>query len=518
MSQINLIPQPLHVEELEGTFNLNSTTIIIASGPATDIAKKFRDWILPSTGLELPIQNQSSKIQSALVFQLDPGRLELATEGYFLEVLPERVTLTASTYSGLRYAAQSLRDLLSPQVYSKVLIPQFHWIIPCVRITDRPRFSWRGSMLDVCRHFMPIEFIYKYLDLLAMHKLNTFHWHLTEDQGWRIEIKKYPLLTEIGSWRKQTLVGHYSSNREAQKYDATPHGGFYSQEEIKQAVAYAARLGINIVPEIEMPGHAQAAITAYPQLGNTGQQLEVSMGWGIHEHVYNVEESTINFLQDVLDEVLSLFPSPFIHVGGDEVPKNEWRNSPHAQKRMRELNLSDENELQSYFIRRMDHYLTGKKRRLIGWDEILEGGLAPNATVMSWRGEAGGIAGAQEGHDVVMAPNTYTYFDYYQSEDHTQEPLAIGGYLPLEKVYSYEPIPNEIPTEKAHHILGTQCQIWTEYIPTPEQVEYMAFPRLCALAEVAWTPRDRKNYESFLNRLKIHQNRLDYLSVNYRKS
>ena len=313
------------------------------------------------------------------------------------------------------------------------------------------------------------------------------------------------------------MAGHWNENRTTPKYDGIRHGGYYTQEQLRQVVAYAARLGINIVPEIEMPGHAQAAIAAYPELGNLKEKIEVSTGWGIHTHVYNVEETTIQFMQDVLGEVISIFPSPFIHIGGDEVPKQEWKDSPSAQQRKRELGCKDEEELQSYFTRRMDSFLAEQGRRLIGWDEILEGGLAPNATVMSWRGEAGGIAAAQSGHDVVMAPNTYTYFDYYQSPDREKDPLAIGALLPLETVYSYEPIPPDIDPTQTYHILGVQGQLWTEYIPTPDKAEFMLFPRLCALAEVAWTPAGEKNFQAFKDRLATHLLRLDQLKVNYRK-
>jgi hexosaminidase len=518
MDRTAIVPLPAHIgDDLEGSFELNKNTTVKAVGRAQDIAAQFISWIQPATGFKLSFDSNSDLEQSSLVFKLDETNNNFGLEGYQLEVFPNQVTLTAGSPAGLRYAAQTLRQLLPGEIFSPQAIPSFKWHVPCVRIFDRPRFRWRGSMLDVCRHFMPVDFIYRFLDLLALHKMNTFHWHLTEDQGWRIEIKKYPHLTEIGGWRKQTMVGHYSQNRENPIFDGTPHGGFYTQDEIKKVVAYADNLGINVVPEIEMPGHAQAAIAAYPHLGNASERLEVSTGWGIHEHVYNVEESTLEFLQDVLEEVLSLFPSKFIHIGGDEVPKKEWKESHSTQERMRALSMGNEEELQSYFIHRMDQFLTDRGRRLVGWDEILEGGLAPNATVMSWRGENGGITAAQAGHDVVMAPNIYTYFDYYQSEDRDKEPLAIGGYLPLEKVYQYEPIPEGLENEKSHHILGTQCQIWTEYIASPEQVEYMAFPRMCALAEVAWSPLDRKDLRSFLQRLKTHLLRLDQLEVNYRR-
>lgn len=518
MKPIQIIPEPVKWSLMEGTFILTPQVVLVAKGTATQVAEYFSRVIRPATGYELTITPTEPQTgQTFLSFQLDSSLSNLGKEGYQLRIMPQKVEMKASQPAGLFYAVQSFRQLLPPEVFSSQVVQGIEWIVPCVEIEDYPRFGWRGAMLDVCRHFMPLEFIYKFIDLLALHKLNSFHWHLTEDQGWRIEIKKYPKLTEVGAWRKETLVGRLDSHRERLEFDGIPHGGFYSQEEIRRVVEYASQRFINVLPEIEMPGHSQAAIAAYPELGNTGKQLEVSCSWGIHEDVFNVEEHTILFLQDVLKEVMDLFPSTFIHVGGDEVPKTHWKNSPAAQKRMRDLGLKNEEELQSYFIRRMDEFLTAHGRRLVGWDEILEGGLAPGATVMSWRGEEGGIAAANAGHDVVMAPYQYTYLDYYQSEDIEHEPLAIGGYTPLQKVYSYEPIPSAIQPDKVHHVLGTQGQLWTEYMPNPAHVEYMAFPRLCALAEVAWTPPPQKNYTDFVSRLGTHLKRLDGLKVNYRK-
>ncbi|MGH7220984.1 MAG: beta-N-acetylhexosaminidase, partial [Nitrospiraceae bacterium] len=376
------------------------------------------------------------------------------------------------------------------------------WAVPCVQIEDYPQFQWRGALLDVARHFMPKEFVKKFIDLLALHKLNSFQWHLTDDQGWRIEIKKYPKLTQIGAWRKETLVGRleHESQKEL-KFDGTSHGGFYTQDDAREIVEYARVRHINVVPEIEMPGHAQAAIAAYPELGNTGHLLEVGTKWGVVENIFNPKETTILFLQDVLTEVLEMFPSGFIHTGGDEAVKTQWKASAEVQARIKELGLKNEEELQGYFTGRMAEFLSSRGRRLIGWDEILEGGVPRNATVMSWRGEKGGIAAAQAGHDVVMAPTGYTYFDYYQSRDKDKEPLAIGGYLPLETVYGYDPVPREIAPEFRKHVLGSQGQLWTEYLPYPKRVEYMAFPRLAALAEVTWTSKEKKNYAEFLERL-----------------
>lgn len=514
MSKITIVPAPARIIPGEGTFVLKPETVLVAVGPAAEVAALFAEQIAPALGFTLPIVAALPGDHPAIAFVLEEAA-ELGAEGYHLTVTPSQATARAAQPAGLFYAAQSLCQLLPPEVFSSTLVEGVAWTMPCVEIEDVPRFGWRGSMLDVCRHFMPKEFVLRYIDLLALHKLNVFHWHLTDDQGWRIEIKKYPRLTEVGAWRKETLVGRMQRDAEM-IFDGVPHGGFYTQDDIREVVAYAQARHVTVVPEIEMPGHAQAAIAAYPELGNLAEPLEVRTYWGISDNVFNVEESTIAFLQDVLAEVLELFPSEFIHVGGDEAPKKQWRESPAAQARMQALGLRDEEELQSYFIRRMDAYLTAKGRRLLGWDEILEGGLAENATVMSWRGVRGGVAAVSAGHDVVMAPNTFTYFDYYQAEDRDAEPLAIGGYIPLEGAYAFEPVCEGIAPEQAHHVLGGQGQLWTEYIATPEHVEYMAFPRLCALAEAVWTPAERRDYADFLARLAVHLRRLDGLNVHYR--
>jgi hexosaminidase len=517
MLPINITPKPVRTVQREGSFLLNAETTILAPGDARSIGLQLASLLAPPTGLWLNVQSSSSARSNLIDLRLDARLKRLGPEGYRLSVSPERVQVRAFQEPGLFYAVQSLRQLLPVDVYRSAPVGTPEWRMPCVEIEDLPRFGWRGAHLDVGRHFMPKSFIKKFIDLLALHRMNTFHWHLTEDQGWRIEIKRYPRLTEVGAWRKETLVGHYRGSLENPVYDGKPHGGFYTQQDIREIVTYAQERFVNILPEIEMPGHAQAAIAAYPELGNVDHPVEVDTKWGIRETVFNVNESTIEFLQNVLEEVLALFPSEFIHIGGDECPKKQWQESPEAQARMQELGLANEDELQSYFIRRMDAFLTQKGRRLVGWDEILEGGLAPNATVMSWRGEEGGIAAAKAGHDVVMAPNTYTYLDYYQSEDWGTEPLAIGGYVPLEKVYHYEPIPAALAPAAVRHVLGAQGQLWTEYMPDYRQVEYMAFPRLCALAEVVWTPPQQKEYAEFLSRLAQHLKRLDVLDVNYRK-
>jgi hexosaminidase len=512
---ISILPQPVKLIVNEGAFTFSANTALLAGPGAEAVAAFLRADLARAAGLRL--LDDSAAADTSVEFRLDGSLAALGSEGYRLEVTPQRILARAAQPAGLFYALQSLRQLLPAAIYGAAQVPGMDWRVPCVEIEDIPRFAWRGALLDSARHFIPKTFVLKFIDLLALHKLNSLHWHLTDDQGWRIEIRKYPHLTEVGAWRKETLRGHFDDHFENLEFDGTPHGGFYSQADIREIVAYAQARFVNVVPEIEMPGHAQAAVAAYPALGNSTEPLQVSTIWGVHEHVFNVEETTITFLTDVLDEVIGLFPSAFIHVGGDECPKKEWRESASAQARMRSLGLKDEEELQSYFIRRIDRYLTGRGRRLLGWDEILEGGLAENAAVMSWRGEEGGIAAANAGHDVVMTPYDTTYLDYYQAQPVEKEPLAIGGYVPLSTVYGYEPIPAAIAPDKAGHVLGTQGQFWSEYIPSPEHTEYMAFPRLCALAEVAWTPAAQKDYAKFLQRLRPHLLRLDALQVNYRK-
>lgn len=511
--EVAVIPQPASLSAGEGAFTLRPDTVIVTDNQTEEVGRLLSGMLAPATGRELKVAKAKADADNTISLRLDAGLSRLGEEGYTLDVTPQRVVIRAAGPAGIFYGTQTLRQLLPPQIYAKSAQSGVAWEAPCVKIEDRPRFQWRGMMLDVCRHFIPKDEVLKFIDLLAMHKLNTFHWHLTDDQGWRIEIKKYPLLTKVGAWRKESRVGH--ENKKG-GFDHTPHGGFYTQADAREVVEYARRRFVTVVPEIEMPGHAQAAIAAYPELGVTGQKLEVGTVWGIYENIYNPSEQTIKFLQDVLTEVLALFPSQFIHVGGDEAVKNQWRSSPQVQARMKELGLKEEHELQSYFIRRMDEFLTKRGRRLIGWDEILEGGLAPGATVMSWRGTKGGVAAAQAGHDVVMTPTQFVYFDYYQSKDTANEPLAIGGFVPLEKVYSFEPVPAELSAEQARRVLGGQANIWTEYMPDARHVQYMAFPRLLALAEVVWSPKERKDFADFSRRLDAEERRLKTLEVNFR--
>ena len=508
-SDIALIPIPAKLVEREGTFTLSAATKIVAQTAVRPLAEMLRDALHPATGLPLPITDQTAG--SRISLSLDPRLAALGGEGYRLVVYPDLIDIRAPHVAGLSHATHTFRQLLPAAIYRRVPLETRQWQIPCVDIEDTPRFGWRGSHLDVGRHFMPKETIFKHIDLLAMHKLNVFHWHLTEDQGWRIEIKRYPKLTEIGSWRPDSMTLPLTRDPSKRKFSGTPHAGFYTQDDVREVVRYATDRHVTVVPEIEMPGHALAAIAAYPELGNTGTQYEVKTFWGIEEHVLGVGDNVFEFIENVLDEVLGLFPSTFIHIGGDEAPKREWKESAEAQARMKEHGLKDEDELQSWFVRRIDAWLASRGRRLIGWDEILEGGLAPGATVMSWRGEKGGIAAARAGHDVVMAPEKPTYFDHDQSEDD----VRIRGLNTLADVYAYEPIPRELSEAEAKHVLGAQGQLWTEYMPTPQRVEYMAWPRLAALAEVLWSPRTTRNAAEFGRRLDAHLERLRILDVNY---
>ncbi len=507
----NIIPKPVSLVKGTGTFRLNSSTIVVSTSDVQEvqaIAGSLRQRIAASTHLNPEMKRTGTK--NAIIFSLDNS---LNGEAYRIHIDPEKAELKAGTGKGLFYAYQTLLQLFEDQIYSDDAAYGARLTLPACDIEDTPRFGYRGVMLDVGRHIMPVSFIKKYIDLLAMYKFNQFHWHLTEDQGWRIEIKKYPKLTEVGAWRKETMLGHYSD----QKFDGKPYGGFYTQEEVKEIVAYAASRYINVIPEIEMPGHAVAALASYPELGCSGGPYEVRTLWGVATEVYCPYEKTFTFLEDVLSEVMELFPSQYIHIGGDECPKDSWKASEFCQNLIKEKGLGDEHGLQSYFISRIDSFLTSKGRKLIGWDEILEGGLSPNATVMSWRGTQGGIEAARLKHDVIMTPNSYYYLDYYQADPAT-EPLAIGGNLPLEKVYAYEPYTDELTEEEKRYILGVQGNLWTEYIATPEKAEYMLFPRVLAIAETGWSKEGKKDYNEFLSRVEAHFGKLEKRRVNYSSS
>ncbi len=498
---INIIPQPLEINSSDGYFELNEFTGIIYDDDFKVSGDFLKSYL--QTGLNKEL-NGPHKIQ----FIQD---LNLSPEAYVLNIKKKSIDITAQSDQGAFYAIQSLRQLL-PAAFENKTFSNTTTQIPCVLIKDQPEFSYRGMHLDVGRHLFSVDFIKKYIDALAMLKMNTFHWHLTEDQGWRIEIKKYPKLQEIAAYRQETLIGHY--NDQPHQFDNQKYGGFYTQEEIKDIVQYANSRFITIIPEIELPGHSQAAIAAYPSLGCTNEPVKVATKWGVFEDIYCPKEETFAFLEDVLDEVLTLFPSRYIHIGGDEAPKTRWKNCDHCNELILREGLKDENELQSYFISRIENYLNSKGRQIIGWDEILEGGLAPNATVMSWRGVTGAVEAAKQQHHVIMTPTSHCYFDYYQSENE-QEPLAIGGYLPLEKVYNFNPIPDELNDDETKFVLGAQGNVWTEYMQTSEQVEYMVFPRILAMSETVWSKKERKNYANFIKRLENFHERLDFLDINY---
>lgn len=431
----------------------------------------------------------------------------IAEEGYIIDLTLLGNYIDAGSPSGQFYAINSLLQLVHQDEQG--------WYIQGGIVRDEPAFKWRGLHLDVSRHFFSVDEVKRFIDLMALYKFNTFHWHLTDDQGWRIEIKKYPKLTEIGAFRDSTMMGHYSD--QPRVFDTNPYGGFYTQDEIREVVRYAQTRHITVVPEIELPGHSRAALAAYPQLSCTGAQQGVPGTWGIFDDIYCSKQETIDFMKDVLAEVIELFPSEYIHIGGDEAPKVRWEKCPNCKKVMAEHKLADAHELQSYFIRQMDDFLTAKGKKLIGWDEILEGGLSPNAAVMSWRGMKGGVEAAKQKHEVVMTPTTYCYFDYYQS-GHPSEPLAIGGFLPLEKVYKFEPIPEGLSDEEKQYILGGQANLWTEYIPSFEQVEYMMYPRALALAQSVWC-HEKPTFESFLSDyLTYQESYLERNKVNYARS
>lgn len=515
-----IIPKPVSLVASDGTFTITPATRILVNSPETrELALFIADFLSVPLNAALPVGGKQGDrdfnpvpSQGAITIIVDKA-LALEAEGYTLSITPDALTIQAKTTEGAFWAFMTLRQLMPAEAQRPMPLAGASISIPCALIKDVPRFAYRGLHLDVARHFFPVDFIKKYLDLMAFYKLNTFHWHLTDDQGWRIEIKKYPKLHEVAAYRKQTLKGHLDIT--PWQFDGQSYGGYYTQEQIKDIVAYARQRHITIIPEIELPGHCIAALAAYPQLSCSGGPYETKTAWGYWSDIYCAgNEETFIFLQDVLTEVLELFPSKYIHIGGDEALKKQWQKCSKCQKRIKDEHLKDEHELQSYVIARIEKFLNDKGRTIIGWDEILDGGLAPNATVMSWRGTQGGIKAAQLQHPVIMTPCDRLYFCAYQSHAST-EPLANGWYLPLEKVYSYEPVPAELDEKQACCILGAQACMWTEYIAIPEHVEYMLFPRLTALAEVVWTPAHQKNYDDFILRLQKHERYLRAMSVHY---
>ena len=503
-AQQALIPQPksIHLKN-EGhlSFDKNWTIVTDTFPKESKYLSGFMNNVLKFH--TKPISSKLLGFKSSNPLILLKKNKNLKEDAYNLTVGKE-IIIEAKTDKGIFYGIQTLIQLLQENAEKKQ--------IPYLTIEDEPgNFSWRGMHLDCARHFFPKEFVKKYIDYIAMYKMNTFHWHLTDDQGWRIEIKKYPKLTQIGAWRNGSMVGAYSEH----KFDNERYGGFYTQADIKEIVQYAKDRHVTVVPEIEMPGHAVAAIASYPYLGCTGKQIEVEKKWGVFEDVFCPKEETFTFLENVLTEVMELFPSKIIHIGGDECPKENWKKCSHCQDLIKKLNLKDEHGLQSYFIQRIEKFLNKKGRKIIGWDEILEGGLAPNASVMSWRGFEGGTEAAKLKHDVVMTPGEFCYFDHYQGNP-KNEPIAFGGLTTVEKVYSFNPIPKELNKEQEKYILGAQANIWTEYILSPKHVEYMAFPRIAALSEVLWGKKT--SYEDFQKRLFKHFSLLDVLGINYSKS
>jgi len=525
-----IIPKPVSLVRSKGSFLVNGNTYISNPKKLRTEAEYLSKMLGSAIGDQLPMESSKTG-EGGILLKLDGNIVN--EEGYELVVEYNSITISGKSAKGVFYGIQTLRQLMPPTIESGRSL-ESELSIPAVVIKDEPRFAYRGMMLDVSRHFFPVSFVKKYIDLIALHKMNTLHWHLTEDQAWRIEIKKYPRLTEVGAFRNGTIIGHHPGTANDQEV----YGGFYTQEDVKDIVAYAAKQHVTIIPEIEMPGHGAAAIAAYPYLScfpeeptkvfndmmsNKSRELQksgtpkiVQETWGVMDDVFcGGKESTFEFLQDVLDEVIPLFPSKYVHIGGDESPKAHWERCPNCQNRINKEKLHDEHELQSYFVQRMEKFINGKGKQIIGWDEILEGGLAPNATVMSWRGEKGGIEAAKQHHDVIMTPTTYNYFDYYQVEDTENEPLAIGGFLPLEKVYSYNPIPKELDADEQKFVLGAQGNVWTEYMKTEDQVEYMTFPRMTALSEVVWSPQESRSWEDFKGRLEHLAKRYDVLDIDY---
>ena len=501
---VNIVPRPVSVRNSSGTFILTNRTRIVANdAESRRIAILFNEFLLDQHGIGLKFATGTSVGTDIISFS-QQGARELPLEGYRLSIGQKTIRVVGQ-HAGLFYGMQSLTQLLP-------LGPHDSIELPSLEITDYPRFAYRGVLLDVGRHFFSVTYLKRFLDLLAQYKINTFHWHLTDDQGWRIEIKKYPKLTEVGSRPSQFMKG---SDLESYPSDAPPYGGYYTQDQIKEIVAYAQERFITIVPEIEMPGHSQAAIAAYPELACSFTQPGANGPSLVPGHIFCPKPETFTFLENVLSEVIALFPGPYIHIGSDEVPRDEWKQSSEAQAIIQREGLKSEDELQSFFVKHMEKFLNSKGKRMIGWDEILEGGLAPNAVVMSWRGQSGGIAAAQQKHDVIMSPTDYCYFDYNQG-DPQREPPSIGGYLPLAKVYSYDPVPKELAPEEQKYILGVQGNVWGEYISTVDHLEYMVFPRLFAISEVAWSPLNGKNYDDFRRRLAYQLGRLEREGVNYR--
>ncbi len=512
---LSIVPFPNKVEMGYGEFNASGAGFFIDSS-MDEYSKKavneFAAQLSTVTGAESAVQEGMA--DKGFIFQLKP---ELDKEAYKLDINKKAVKIEASSLNGFIYAIETLKQMLPVEFFSKEPITGIEWTIPAAKIDDAPRFGYRGLHLDVSRHFYNVEEVKEYIDIMVFHKMNTFHWHLTDDQGWRVEIKKYPKLTEVGGWRKGTVIRKEWGNSDNIRY-----GGFYTQEEMKEIVEYAASKGVNVIPEIDLPGHMLAALTAYPEHGCTGGPYEVWQRWGIADDVLCVgQEKTMTFLEDILLEVIEIFPYEYIHIGGDECPKVRWENCPKCQAKIKELGLKDDDKhsaehyLQSYVTNRIEKFLAERGRKIIGWDEILEGEIEKTATVMSWRGVKGGLEAVSKGHDAIMSPNSHFYFDYYQSTDQDNEPFGIGGYLPIEKSYSFDPITEDMTEEEASHILGVQANLWTEYIKTTQHLHYMLLPRAAALSEVQWCQPENKDYERFTNNADKFCARYELMGYNY---
>ncbi len=518
----DIVPLPVSLKMKGGTFRIAESTPVVLESRDNDLktcAAYFANQLHNAGGPQLLVRGATNDLPlpGAIFFEKRKPEGKIPREGYILKVKRNEIRIIAEDGPGLFHAVQTLFQLMTPEIAGTA--PEVKgrlWEVPCAEVFDYPRYSYRGMHLDVSRHFFPKEFVKRYIDLIAMYKMNTFHWHLTDDNGWRIEIKKYPKLTSIGAWRVDRESLPWTNRPPQAAGEKATYGGYYTQEDIREIVRYATERYVTIIPEIEMPAHSVEVLAAYPQLSCTGGPFTVMPGsyWPNSAILCAGNDSTFTFLEDVLTEVMGLFPSQYIHVGGDEADKSEWKTCPKCQNRILAENLKGENELQSYFIGRIGKFIESKGRKMIGWDEILEGGLAPGATVMSWRGPEGGIAAAKLGQDAIMTPGSYCYFDHYQGDPST-EPKAIGGFTTLKKVYSYEPTPEELNAKEAGHILGAQGNLWTEYIPTPEQAEYMAVPRMLALAEVTWSPASARDWNSFRQRLQGQFTRLDKMNVNY---
>lgn len=516
----NVIPEPVSIQLNHSFFDLNISVHVAAlnrNPEAEKIARRFIQQFKAVSGIKLGYtESPNQMLTNAVLFEIIPKSDTLSNEAYFLEIDKNKVHLKAQHAAGLFRGLQTIYQLMPPEIYDEHQTDSVDWKIGGAKIFDQPRFQWRGMHLDVSRHFFDKEFSKRYIDLIAMHKMNVFHWHLTDDNGWRIEIDQYPKLTEIAAWRVDRSHQSWNERTPPEPGEKATYGGFYTKDDIREIVQYAAERHINVLPEIEMPGHTSEVLAAYPELGCTGEQLYVQPGgyWPNVDIFCAGNEQTFVFLENVLDEVMELFPFEYIHIGGDEATKTNWEKCPKCQKRIKDEGLADEHELQSWFIRRMEKFLNSKGRKLIGWDEILEGGLAPEATVMSWRGFDGGIQAARQGNDVIMSPVSHCYFDYYQANPQF-EPEAIGGFTTLKKVYSFDPVPPELTAAEAKHVLGGQGNVWTEYIPTPEHAEYMSTPRMTALAEVLWSPKQNLDWNSFLTRLQKQFDRFNVMGVNY---